>query len=83
MISLMGGSSKTFLPEGNFKKFLFVFVIFFIKVYLVQFSYNLVAPKLIGDFNRSTSVDNNQKQFEPMTFTQAIFLVILANNLFR
>jgi len=80
MISLMGGSSKSFLPEGNFKKFLFVFVIFFIKVYLVQFSYNLVAPKLIGDFGNR---DNNQKQFEPMTFTQAIFLVILANNLFR
>jgi len=78
MISLMGGSSKSFLPEGNFKKFLFVFVIFFIKVYLVQFSYNLVAPKLIGDFGNS-----NDKQFEPMTFTQAIFLVILANNLFR
>ena len=81
MISLMGGSSKSFLPEGNFKKFLFVFVIFFIKVYLVKYSYNLVAPKLIGDFGNK--VDNNQKQFEPMTFTQAIFLVILANNLFR
>jgi hypothetical protein len=81
MISLMGGSSKSFLPEGNFKKFLFVFVIFFIKVYLVQFSYNLVAPKLISDFGNK--VDNNQKQFEPMSFTQAIFLVILANNLFR
>ena len=83
MISLMGGSTKKFMPEGNMQTFLFVFVVFFIKVYLVQFSYNLVAPKLIGDFNRSTSVDNNQKQFEPMTFTQAIFLVILANNLFR
>ena len=79
MISLMGGSSKSFLPEGNFKKFLFVFVIFFIKVYLVQFSYNLVAPKLIGDFGNV----GKDKQFEPMSFTQAIFLVILANNLFR
>ena len=78
MISLMGGSSKSFLPEGNFKKFLFIFVIFFIKVYLVQFSYNLVATKLIGDFGNS-----NDKQFEPMSFTQSIFLVILANNLFR
>jgi len=79
MISLMGGSSKSFLPEDNFKKLLFVFVIFFIKVYLVKFSYNLVAPKLISDFNQV----NKDKQFEPMTFTQAIFLVILFNNLFR
>ena len=75
----MGGSSKSFLPEDNFKKLLFVFVIFFIKVYLVKFSYNLVAPKLISDFSQV----NKDKQFEPMTFTQAIFLVILFNNLFR
>jgi len=77
MISLMGGSAKNFLPEDNMNKLLFVFVIFFIKVYLVQFSYNFVAPKLINDFG------NERKQIEPMTFTQAIFLVILFNNLFR
>ena len=73
----MGGSAKTFLPQDNMNKLLFVFVIFFIKVYLVQFSYNFVAPKLINDFG------NERKQIEPMTFTQAIFLVILFNNLFR
>ena len=78
MISLMGGSTKKFMPEGNsVQTFLFVFVVFFIKVYLVQFSYNYVAPKLMADFG------NRDKQFEPMSFTQAIFLVILANNLFR
>ena len=77
MISLMGGSSKNFLPTDNVNMFLFIFVIFFIKVYLVQFSYNFVAPKLINDFG------NERKQIEPMTFTQAIFLVILFNNLFR
>ena len=73
----MGGSSKNFLPTDNVNMLLFVFVIFFIKVYLVQFSYNFVAPKLINDFG------NERKQIEPMTFTQAIFLVILFNNLFR
>ena len=78
MISLMGGSTKKFMPEGNIQTFLFVFVVFFIKVYLVMFSYNYVAPKLIGDFGNT-----KDKQFEPMSFTQAIFLVILANNLFR
>ena len=45
MISLMGGSTKNFMPAGNMQTFLFIFVIFFIKVYLVQFSYNYVAPK--------------------------------------
>ena len=80
MISLMGGSTKKFMPQGNMQTFLFVFVIFFIKVFLVQFSYNYVAPKLIGDFSNSKRDD---KQFEPMSFTQAIFFVILFNNLFR
>ena len=76
----MGGSTKKFMPEGNMQTLLFVFVVFFIKVYLVQFSYNYVAPKLIGDFHRNSNKDN---QFEPMSFTQAIFFVILFNNLFR
>ena len=79
MISLMGGSTKNFTPEGNIQTFLFVFIIFFIKVYLVQFSYNYVAPKLISDFGNVYK----DKQFEPMSFTQSVFLVILANNLFR
>lgn len=81
MISLMGGSTKKFMPEGNMQTFLFVFVVFFIKVYLVMFSYNYVAPKLIGDFHQG--LNNKDYQFEPMSFTQAIFFVILFNNLFR
>ena len=48
-MTLMGGFQK-FLPTDNVNMFLFIFVIFFIKVYLVQFSYNFVAPKLINDF---------------------------------
>lgn len=76
----MGGSTKKFIPEGdNVQIFLFVFVVFFIKVYLVQFSYNYIAPKLMSDFGNLS----RDKQFEPMSFTQAIFLVILFNNLFR
>jgi len=76
----MGGSTKKFIPEGdNIQIFLFVFVVFFIKVYLVQFSYNYIAPKLMADFGNVS----RDKQFEPMSFTQAIFLVILFNNLFR
>ena len=51
MISLMGGSTKSFLPQGdNIQMFLFLLLIFLVKVYLVQFSYNYVAPKLIKDF---------------------------------
>ena len=80
MISLMGGSVKKMLPDvDNFQMFLIVFVIFFVKVYLVQYSYNFVAPKLIKDFGDNDSI----RQFESMSFTQAIFLVILFNNLFR
>ena len=78
MIALMGGSTKSFLPQGNnLQTFLILLVVFFIKVYLVQFSYNFVAPKLISDFG------NKESAFKELSFSQAIFLVILANNLFR
>jgi len=78
MISLMGGSTKSFLPQGDkVQTFLIMLLIFLVKVYLVQFSYNYVAPKLIKDFG------NKDTDFTRLTFTQAIFLVILANNLFR
>ena len=74
----MGGSTKSFLPQGNnLQTFLILLVVFFIKVYLVQFSYNFIAPKLINDFG------NKESSFKELTFSQAIFLVILANNLFR
>lgn len=74
----MGGSTKSFLPQGNnLQTFLILLVVFFIKVYLVQFSYNFVAPKLISDFG------NKESAFKELSFSQAIFLVILANNLFR
>ena len=52
MISLMGGSTKSFLPQGDkLQTFLIMLLIFLVKVYLVQFSYNYIAPKLIYNPN--------------------------------
>ena len=77
MINLMGGSIKKLIPEGDYiKSILFIFVIFFVKVYLVQYSYNIIIPKISKDFG-------NNNIIAPLSFTHAIFLVILFSNLFR
>ena len=56
--------------------FLMIVVIFFIKVILVQWSYNRIFPIL--RYNATGQTNN----FRPLTFTQSIIVVILFNNLF-
>jgi hypothetical protein len=53
------------------------FTIFIIKVFLVYYSYNHIAPKLISNVQ-----DEPVKNFKPLTFFEAAIFVILANNLF-
>ena len=53
------------------------FTIFIIKVFLVYYSYNHIAPKLISNIQ-----DEPVKNFKPLNFFEAAIFVILANNLF-
>ena len=57
--------------------FLMVVLVFFIKVVLVQWSYNRIFPVL-----RYNAVGNTVKDFRPLTFVESIVVVILFNNLF-
>ena len=57
--------------------FLMVILIFFIKVILVQWSYNRIFPIL-----RYNMTGNSTKDFRPLTFIESIIVVILFNNLF-
>ena len=57
--------------------FLMVVLVFFIKVILVQWSYNTIFPVL-----RYNAVGNTTKDFRPLTFVESIVVVILFNNLF-
>jgi len=57
--------------------FFLMFTIFIIKVFLVYYSYNHIAPKLISNIQ-----DEPVKNFRPLTFVESAIFVILANNLF-
>ena len=56
--------------------FLMVVLVFFIKVFLVQWSYNRIFPVL------RYNMTGNNKDFRPLTFVESIIVVILFNNLF-
>jgi len=58
--------------------FLMLILTFFIKVILVQWSYNTIFPLL-----RYNMTGNNVKDFRPLTFVESIVVVILFNNLFN
>ena len=57
--------------------FLMMFLVFFIKVILVQWSYNTIFPVL-----RYNVVGHSERNFRPLTFVESIIVVILFNNLF-
>ena len=56
--------------------FLMVVLVFFIKVFLVQWSYNRIFPVL------RYNMIGRQGDFRPLTFIESIIVVILFNNLF-
>ena len=51
-------------------------VLFLLRALIVQFAYNKVAPKLIGNWRR----DNIK--FEPLNFNEALLFTILISFLF-
>ena len=57
--------------------FLMFVLVFFIKVFLVQWSYNTIFPLL------RYNMTNDTKDFRPLTFVESIIVVILFNNLFN
>jgi len=70
---LSGGGKK----GETINIFFIMLTIFILKVFLVYYSYNKIAPKLISNFQ-----DKPLKNFRPLTMIEASIFVILANNLF-
>ena len=70
---LSGGGKK----GETINIFLLALTIFILKVFLVYYSYNHIAPKLISNFQ-----DKPVENFKPLSFLEASIFVILANNLF-
>lgn len=65
------------IEVDSLQLFLMVVLVFFIKVFLVQWSYNRIFPVL-----RYNVVGHSERNFRPLTFLESIILVILFNNLF-
>ena len=75
---MIGGFVKgNKMKVDSLSLFLMVVLVFFIKVILVQWSYNRIFPVL-----RYNMVGNTTKDFRPLTFVESIIVVILFNNLF-
>ena len=75
---MIGGLVKTSkLKINSLQFFLVLLVIFLVKSWLVQWSYNSIMPKLI--FNMTGS----DRNFRKLTYLEAIIVVILFNNLFN
>ena len=75
---MIGGLVKTSkLKIDSLQFFLVILVVFLIKSWLVQWSYNTVMPKLISNM---TGTDRN---FRRLSYLEAIVVVILFNNLFN
>ena len=54
-------------------------VLFLLRAMIVQFAYNSVAPKLIGNWS---SVSDKDRKFDPLTFNEALLFTILISFLF-
>ena len=75
---MIGGLVKTSkLKIDSLHFFLVILVVFLIKSWLVQWSYNTIMPKLISNM---TGTDRN---FRQLSYLEAIVVVILFNNLFN
>lgn len=75
---MMGGGKSMVTDKNTSEIFLLLLLVFLIKVFLVQYSYNTIAPKLIQNWNQ----DSKPSQFKQLTYLEAALFVILANNLF-
>ena len=75
---MIGGFVKgNKMKVDSLQLFLMVVLVFFIKVFLVQWSYNRIFPVL-----RYNVVGHSERNFRPLTFVESIIVVILFNSLF-
>lgn len=84
--AIMGGGNK--LNGTNKSSFIFyslilVFISLLLKGFIVHILYNYLVPKLMYSLSKgNNSLENIESNFKPISFTEAILLVILANTLF-
>ena len=79
---MIGGSLKVkkMIKDENittlFAVFFMIILVFLIKAYVVQITYNMMWPKIVENSGGDTS------RFKPLTFYEALMMVILFSFLF-
>ena len=78
MSRMVGGGLKSMLPKKNKELYMILagLVIILLKAFAVQWSYNLIWPKLVRNNGGDTS------NFKSLTFYEAFIFVILISFLF-
>jgi hypothetical protein len=78
--SMSGGAARmSGKPTGSgwwVTFFLTVLVVFFIKAFLIYFTYNLVVPRVLESMNVT-----GWERFREISYWDALLLMILVNNL--
>jgi len=77
VFNLTGGGNIGLVKDNKMDAYLYLLIFFIIKVFLVQYTYNVIAPRLIMNY-----LDRPVRDFKPLSFMEAAMLQILANNLF-
>ena len=73
-------TSKMIISENTttlFSIFFMIVLVLLIKAYVVQITYNMMWPKIVENSGGDTS------RFKPLTFYEALLMVILFSFLFR
>ena len=79
---LTGGAKKT---KNNFGMVIYALILviisLIIRIFIVYYSYNLLVPKLISTF--SENPDKVLSHYRPLTYWEALILIILISSLIR
>jgi len=73
---VLGGGGIDF-SKSSFEVLVLLFLVLLIKSTLIYYTYNTIAPKLISNIQ-----DKPVQSFRPLSFSESIMFMILANNLF-
>ncbi len=79
--SVIGGAKKN-KKGGFFQVFIILLIILLINAFLVMWSYNLVASKLVSPMSQNPERTSMNIQANPLSYSDAIVLIIFIQCLF-
>ncbi len=84
--SMVGGVKQPLPANRPISIFALLFtllIILLIKGYIVYLLYNMLIPELIYSFSKDKSLEEIEDEFKPISYINAVMLVIFCNALFH